>query len=68
MRERSYVFVSPFEIPSIVENARKTKVNLGGKRKGRSACVAKRSCPSLARRAGYREGFEIWWAGPGQRK
>ena len=35
-------------IRSIVENARKTKVHLGGKRKGLSACVAKRSCPSCA--------------------
>ena len=38
-------------MPSIVPNARKTKVNFGGKRKGRSACVAKRSWPSLARRS-----------------
>ena len=35
--------VSPFPMPSIVPKARKTKVNLGGSRKGRSACVPKRS-------------------------
>jgi hypothetical protein len=35
----------------MVEKARKTKVHLGGNKNGLSACVAKRSCPSLARRA-----------------
>lgn len=45
IRERSYVFVSPFEMPSIVENARKTKVHFGGKTNGLSACVANRSWP-----------------------
>ena len=37
-------------MPSMVVMARKTKVNLGGSSSGRSACVAKRSAPILARR------------------
>eukprot|EP00967_Tisochrysis_lutea_P153684 scaffold303863_cov27-Tisochrysis_lutea.AAC.1 len=66
MRLRSYEGpTSDFPIPSIVVKARKTKVNLGGSRKGLSACVANRSCPSLARlarRDALRSSGVIWFS------
>ena len=48
--EKSYLRSSVLPMPSIVVSARKTNVHTGGKRNGRSACVANRSAPIFARR------------------
>eukprot|EP00964_Phaeocystis_antarctica_P083349 scaffold52435_cov63-Phaeocystis_antarctica.AAC.2 len=65
MRARSYWASRLLPMPSMVVIARNTKVNLGGSSSGRSACVAKRSAPILARRL-RREAFfcsgVIWFS------